>query len=69
MTRVWGSRAPPWRVRSCLSRLRAAVAVLAFEIPGRDGVFTSGAFEDAEAMHQLDGVMSHSFNCRRSTSV
>ena len=53
----------------CLSRLRAAVAVLAFEIPGRDGTFTPKALEDAEAVHQLDGVMSHSFNYRCSTLV
>jgi hypothetical protein len=47
----------------CPSRLGAAVAVLAAELPSGDGVFTKWALERAKAVHHFDGVMSHSFNC------
>ena len=43
------------------SRLGAAVTVLAAEIPRCDGVLTNRALERAEAVHNRDGVMSHSF--------
>ena len=49
------------------SRLGAAVAILAAEIPCGDEVFAKSALERAKAAHHLDGVMSHSFNCRRSS--
>jgi len=51
----------------CPSRLGAAVAVQAAEIPCGEGVFTKLALERAKAVHHLDGVMSHSFNCRLSS--
>jgi len=47
----------------CPSRLGAAVAVQAAEIPCGEGVFTKLALERAKAVHHFDGVMSHSFNC------
>jgi hypothetical protein len=46
-----------------LSRLGAAAAVLAAELPCSDRVFTKRALECCKAVHHLDGVMSHSFNC------
>ena len=49
----------------CPSRLGAAATVLAAEISCRDRVFTKGAVELGEAVHHLDRVISHSFNCRR----
>jgi hypothetical protein len=49
------------------SRLGAAATVLAAKIPRRDEVFTEWAIECGKAVHQFDGVMSHTFNCRRST--
>jgi hypothetical protein len=45
------------------SRLGAAVAIQAAEIPCGDGVFTKSALEDAKAVHHFDGVMSHSLDC------
>jgi hypothetical protein len=51
----------------CLSRLGAAATVLAAKVPRRDRVFTEWAVELGEAVHHLDRVMSHSFNCRRSS--
>jgi len=49
----------------CPSRLGAAATVLAAKLPCGDGVFTKWALELGEAVHHFDGVMSHSFNCRR----
>jgi hypothetical protein len=46
----------------CPSRLGAAVAVEAIELPCGDGVFTEGALERAKAVHHFDGAISHSFN-------
>jgi 3-oxoacyl-ACP reductase-like protein len=51
----------------CPSRLGAAVAVQAAEMPCGDRVFTKSACEHAKAAHQPDGVMSHNFNCRLSS--
>ena len=51
----------------CPSRLGAAVAVQAAEIPCSDGVSTKSALEYAKAVHHFDVVMSHSFNCRLSS--
>lgn len=48
-----------------LSRLGAAVAVMAAEIPCGDGVFTKWALEHAKAGHHCDGVISHNFKCSR----
>jgi hypothetical protein len=45
------------------SRLGAAAAVLAAELPCGDGVSTKWALEYAKALHHCDGVMSHSFKC------
>jgi hypothetical protein len=53
----------------CPSCLGAAATVLAAKIPRGDEVFTKSALERAKAVHPLDGVMSHSFNCRRSSLV
>ena len=53
----------------CPSGLGTAVAVLAAEIPRGDGVFAERAVEHGKAVHLLDGVMPHSFNCRRSSFV
>jgi hypothetical protein len=47
----------------CPSRLGAAAAVLAAELPCGDGVFTKWALEPGKAVHHFDSVMSHSFNC------
>jgi hypothetical protein len=46
----------------CPSRLGAAVAVEAVEVPCGDGVLTEWALERAKAVHHFDGVISHSFN-------
>src|SRR5450755_2882413 len=43
----------------CPSCLRAAVSVLAAEIPCGDGVFAKRARKRAKAVHHFDGVMSH----------
>ena len=51
----------------CPSRLGAAVAVQAAEIPCGEGVFTKLALERAKAVHHFDGVMSHNSNCRLSS--
>jgi hypothetical protein len=51
----------------CPSRLGAAVAVQAAEIPCGEGVFTKLALERAKAVHHSDGVMSHSINCSPSS--
>ena len=51
----------------CPSRLGATVALQAAEISRSDGLFTKSASEHAKAVHHLDGVMSHSFNCRLSS--
>jgi hypothetical protein len=51
---------------SCLG---ATATVLTAEIPGGDGMFTERAVELGEAVHHFDRVMSHSFNCRRFSSV
>ncbi len=53
----------------CPSRLCAAPTVLAIELHCGDGVFAKAAFELGKAIHLFDGVMSHSFNCRRSPLV
>ena len=53
----------------CPSRLGAAATVLTAELLCGDGVFTKWALEYGKAVHHLDGVMSHSFNCRRSSLV
>jgi hypothetical protein len=49
----------------CPSRLNAASGVLAIELHCGDEVFAKAAFELGKAIHLFDGVMSHSFNCRR----
>ena len=49
----------------CPCRLGAAVSVLAPEVPCGDGVFAMWALKRGKAVHHFDGVMSHSFNCRR----
>lgn len=49
----------------CLSRLGAAIAVLAAELLCGDGVFTKWTLERAKPVHHFDGVMSHSFKCSR----
>jgi len=41
-------------------RLGAAVTVLAAEIPRRNGVLANRTLERAKAVHNFDGVMSHS---------
>ena len=46
----------------CPSRLGAAAAVSAAEFRRGDGVFATLARERDQAVHHLDGVMSHSFN-------
>jgi hypothetical protein len=51
----------------CPSRLGAAVAVQAAEIPCGEGFLTKSAREHAKAVHHCDGVMSHSYNCRSSS--
>jgi len=51
----------------CPSRLGAAVAVQAVEIPRGEGVLTMWAREHAKAVHHFDGVMPHSFDCRPSS--
>jgi len=48
-----------------LSRLGAATAVLAAEVPRGDEVSTTWALERAKTLHHCDGVMSHSFKCSR----
>ena len=47
----------------CPSRLGAAAAVLAAELPCGDGVLTKWALEPGKAVHHFDSVMSHSLNC------
>jgi hypothetical protein len=42
-------------------RLRAAVAVRAFEIEGSDSMLAEGAFECGAAIHRFGGVISHIF--------
>jgi hypothetical protein len=49
----------------CPSRLGAAAAVLAAELPCGDGVFTKWTLERTKAIHHFDGVISHSFKCSR----
>jgi|HubBroStandDraft_1064217.scaffolds.fasta_scaffold06724_9 hypothetical protein len=51
----------------CPSRLGTTVSVLDDEIPCGDGVFAKRALERAKAVHHFDDVMSHNFNCRRSS--
>ena len=46
----------------CPSSLGAAAAVSAAEFRRGDGVFATLARERDQAVHHLDGVMSHSFN-------
>jgi hypothetical protein len=53
----------------CPSCLGAAATILAAEHPRGDGMLTKWAVELGEAVHQLDGVMSHRLNCRRSSLV
>jgi hypothetical protein len=48
-----------------LSRLGAAAAVLAAELPRGDGVSAKRALERAKALHHRNGVMSHSFKSSR----
>jgi hypothetical protein len=48
----------------CPSCLGAATTVLATKLSRGDGVLTEWALKLGEAVHHLDGVMSHSFNCR-----
>ena len=60
---VWGGHVQPCMLVHSPRRLGAAVAVLAAELAGGDGVSTKGALERAKAVHLFDGVMSHSFNC------
>jgi hypothetical protein len=50
----------------CLSRLGAAVTVLTAKLLCGDGVFTEWALERGKTVNHFDGVMSHSFNCKRS---
>ena len=47
----------------CPSRLGAAAAVLAAELPCGDRVLTKWALEPGKAVHHFDSVMSHSLNC------
>jgi hypothetical protein len=51
----------------CPSRLGSAPTVLSVELHCCDGMFAKRALELGEAAHHFDGVMSHSFNCRRSS--
>jgi hypothetical protein len=44
------------------SGLGAAVAVLAAELPCRDGMLTNRTLERAKTVHQCDGVMSHTMS-------
>ena len=53
----------------CFSRLGAAATVLTAKLLRGDGVFTEWALERGKTVHHFDGVMSHSFNCRRSSLV
>ena len=48
-------------------RLRAAVAIHAFEIQGAHPMLAEGAFERRAAIHRFGCVMSHIFN--RSPSI
>jgi hypothetical protein len=47
----------------CPSRLSAAATGLAAKLPCGDGMSTTWTREFAKAVHHLDDVMSHSFNC------
>ncbi len=51
----------------CPSCLGAAATILTAEIPRVDRVFTEWAFKHGKAAHLFYDVMSHSFNCRRSS--
>lgn len=53
----------------CPSGLGAAPTVLAIEVHCGDVVFAKAAFELGKAIHLFDGVMSHSFDSRRSPLV
>jgi hypothetical protein len=48
-------------------RLRAAIAIHAIEIEGRDAVFAEGAFECGTAIQRLGCVISHTLHCSPST--
>jgi hypothetical protein len=47
----------------CPGRLGAAAAVLDTELSCGDGVFANRALERHQAVHRLDGVMSHTPYC------
>jgi hypothetical protein len=47
----------------CPCCLSTAATVQTAELPGGNGVFAEWALEHRKAVHHLDGVMSHNFNC------
>ena len=53
----------------CPCGLGPAATVLTAKLPRGDGVFTEWALEHGKTVNHFDGVMSHSFNCRRSSLV
>ena len=47
----------------CPGRLGAAIAIVAAELLGGDGVFTKEAPKRSNVARSIDRVISHSFNC------